>query len=106
MPEACNFIKNETLAQVFSCKFCKISKNTFSYRTLLVAASVKNKSNLYIDEIYLVKYCPCDFPSPNVEKQVIVIRVRKELGCGLFLWSTRQHLIIILRKDLNLQMQK
>ena len=27
------------LAQVFSCGFCKISKNTFSYRTLPVAAS-------------------------------------------------------------------
>ena len=25
----CNFIKKETLAQVFSCKFCEISKNTF-----------------------------------------------------------------------------
>ena len=25
----CNFIKKETLAQVFSCEFCKISKNTF-----------------------------------------------------------------------------
>ena len=37
--EACNFIKKETLAQVFSCKFCEIYKNTFSYRTPLVAAS-------------------------------------------------------------------
>ena len=27
--EACNFIKKETLAQVFSCQFSKISKNTF-----------------------------------------------------------------------------
>ena len=27
--QACNFIKRETLAQVFSCEFCKISKNTF-----------------------------------------------------------------------------
>ena len=27
-PEAaCNFIKKETLAQVFSCEFCEISKN-------------------------------------------------------------------------------
>ena len=26
---ACNFIKKETLAQVFSREFCKISKNTF-----------------------------------------------------------------------------
>ena len=25
----CNFIKKETLAQVFSCEFCEISKNTF-----------------------------------------------------------------------------
>ena len=28
--EACNFIKKETLTQVFSCEFCEISKNTFS----------------------------------------------------------------------------
>ena len=26
---ACNFIKKETLAQVFFCEFCEISKNTF-----------------------------------------------------------------------------
>ena len=37
--EACNFIKKETLAQVFSCEFCEISKNTFFHRTPLVAAS-------------------------------------------------------------------
>ena len=37
--EACNFIKKETLAQVFSCEFCEIYKNTFYYRTPLVAAS-------------------------------------------------------------------
>ena len=29
---ACNFIKKQTLAQVFSCEFCETSKNTF-YRT-------------------------------------------------------------------------
>ena len=37
--EAYNFIKKETLAQVFSCEFCEISKNIFSYRTPPVAAS-------------------------------------------------------------------
>ena len=37
--EACNFIKKEALAQVFSCEFCEISKNTFLHRTPLVAAS-------------------------------------------------------------------
>ena len=38
-PKACNFIKKETLTQVFSCEFCEIYKNTFYYRTPLVAAS-------------------------------------------------------------------
>ena len=37
--EACNFIKRETLGQVFSCEFCKISKNTFPYRTPSVSVS-------------------------------------------------------------------
>ena len=38
-PKACNFIKKETLAQVFSCEFCEISKNIFFHKTPLVAAS-------------------------------------------------------------------
>ena len=33
------FDKKETLVQVFCCEFCEISKNTFSYRRPLVAAS-------------------------------------------------------------------
>ena len=33
------FIKKDTLAQMFSYEFCEISKNTFSYRTPLVASS-------------------------------------------------------------------
>ena len=43
--EACNFIKKETLAQVFSCEFCDISKNTFFYRTPLVTASFTKLQN-------------------------------------------------------------
>ena len=39
--QACNVIKKETLAQVFSCECCEVSKNTFSYRTPPVAASGK-----------------------------------------------------------------
>ena len=31
-------LKKETLAQLFSCEFCKIFRNTFFYRTPLVAA--------------------------------------------------------------------
>ena len=33
------FFKKETLAQVFSCKFCETFKNTFLHRTPLVTAS-------------------------------------------------------------------
>ena len=43
--KTCNFIKKEALPQVFSCEFCEISKNTFSYRTPPVAASQPMKSN-------------------------------------------------------------
>ena len=37
---AYNFVKKDTLAQVFYCESSRISKNTFLYRTPLVAASV------------------------------------------------------------------
>ena len=37
---ACNFIKRETLAQVFSCEFCESSKNTFFTAHLRATASV------------------------------------------------------------------
>ena len=35
----CNFIKKESLAQVFSSKFCEISKNKLFYRAALAATS-------------------------------------------------------------------
>ena len=47
------FIKKETLAQVFSSEFCEISKNTFSYRTPLVAVSEANNFNKYFSTITL-----------------------------------------------------
>ena len=34
-----NFIQKETLAQVFSCEFCQIIKNTFLFSAPLVATS-------------------------------------------------------------------
>ena len=46
---ACNFIKKETLAQVFSYEFCEISKNTFfteHFRRLLL--------NQFITILYLI----------------------------------------------------
>ena len=39
LPEACNFIKKETLVQVFSCEFCEISNNIFFTEHLWTTAS-------------------------------------------------------------------
>ena len=41
----------ETLAQVFSCEFCEISKNTFSYRAPPATASYLNKIRSYLKSI-------------------------------------------------------
>ena len=38
--QACNFIKKETVAQVFSCEFCEIFKNTFFTEYLWTTASI------------------------------------------------------------------
>ena len=46
--KACNFIKKESLAQMFSCEFCEISTNTFYYRAPLVAASVHSEHGMKI----------------------------------------------------------
>ena len=56
--QACSFIRIETLAHVFSCEFGKIPKNTFSYRTPQVIASVqyyflrKSRHTQFCKELY------------------------------------------------------
>ena len=59
--KACNFIKKETLAQVFSCEFCKFSKNTFSYGAHPVAASINGQFKIaslvvLMQQIYGTRY--------------------------------------------------
>ena len=44
--KAWKFIKKESLAQVLSCEFREISKNSFFYITPSVAASAKSKNTL------------------------------------------------------------
>ena len=51
---ACNFIKKETLAQVFSCELREVSINTFSYKTPQVAASILTKSVEKWNELVIV----------------------------------------------------
>ena len=42
---ACNFIKKDTLARVFSCKFCEISKNIFFTEHFWTTASVSDSTS-------------------------------------------------------------
>ena len=51
---SCNFIKKETLAQVFSCEFCESSKNTTFYRTPPVAAFQEYQYFHHIETCQLV----------------------------------------------------
>ena len=44
----CNFINIETLAQVFSCEFSKISKNIFFTEYVWATASIKHTQDGYI----------------------------------------------------------
>ena len=46
--QACNLIKKETLAQVFFCEFCKISKNAFFTEHLRTTASKFYKDQLQV----------------------------------------------------------
>ena len=48
--QAFNFIKKETLAQVFSCEFFDISKNTFFDRAPLVAALYLEKKVFWLED--------------------------------------------------------
>ena len=51
LPQAGKFVKKETLAQVFSCEFCEISKNTFFNRTPLLAASAMRIFITCVDKV-------------------------------------------------------
>ena len=58
MPGACNFIKKETLAQVFSCEFYEISKNTFFTEHLWATASGAYKDKrIFLNTTVLLSGC-------------------------------------------------
>ena len=51
MPKACNFIKRETLAQLFSYEFCEISKNTFFAELLRWLLSTNSRLKGFLTRI-------------------------------------------------------
>ena len=56
-PQPCNFIKNETQAQVSSCEFCEIFKNSFFTEHFRMTSSeiYINPCSLYSDEPSIFK---------------------------------------------------
>ena len=64
-PQACNFIKKETVTQVFSCEFCEILRTPFLENTsgrLLLTNQFLFSSSLYFQQKELndVKYLLID----------------------------------------------
>ena len=56
LQQACNFIKKETLGQVFSCEFCESFKNIFFTERLRTTAFAKlfwTKSSLHASVLTL-----------------------------------------------------
>ena len=78
---ACNFIKKETLAQVFSCKFCQILKNTYFYRIPLVAASELKSKHIFNSATFLnmssktikVFSTQISFNQESIKKNLIIL---------------------------------
>ena len=54
-PKACNFIKNETLTQVFSREFCEIFQTTFFTEYLRATASGTPPRAIIISSFWLRK---------------------------------------------------
>ena len=56
VPEACNVIKKETLAQVLSCEFCEIFKSTFFTEHLwwLLLKSLSNKCHGHLNSFFFI----------------------------------------------------
>ena len=74
--ETCNFIKKEILAQVFSCKFCEISKNTFFTEHLWATVS-SSANTLVVCDKYSLFLHSAQFSSHNVEAFLIHFGAKK-----------------------------
>ena len=88
--EACNFIKKETLAQVFSCEFCDISKNTFFTEHIWATASAQIDPDKIVN-YSSVKSCLRTVDQHYTGKLLVQFWLRQI--------KTTLHMVIFLRKD-------
>ena len=80
--QACNFIKKETLSQVFTCEFSEIFKSTFFYGTPLVAAStfnLKSLLNQMFSDLQAI-FCFCDWQINVTIFSNVIIRLQLPLN--------------------------
>ena len=78
--QACNFNKKETQAKVFSCEFCEIFKNTYCYRTPLMAVSIN------IQVYCIMIYIDCRLLSKIIDTYKIVLT-------GYYMLYTRYYIL-------------
>ena len=64
-----------TLAHVFSCEFCEISMNTFSYRAPLVAASVLTTTERFValESLNNIRNCDMFIPATKITAKLRVV---------------------------------
>ena len=91
--EPCNFIKKETLAQVFSCAYCEISKNTFLSKHVFfpVAPSVlmfqnRELPSFIIHYLYALKRLIKAERTSNWSLHIESTNI-KQVKCICFVWS-------------------
>ena len=85
----CNFIKKETLAQVFFCEFCEISKNTFSTDHLRTPASGSFRVffyRLYYKMCFQLRYKSCQVFQLSRARHEMVALIR-----NLHFWTVQVH---------------
>ena len=68
----------KSLAQVLSCEFCGISKNTFSYRTPLVAASEHSLRMFLIDKKIVFTEKRYHVKLRSIKKNLLLIKQKEK----------------------------
>ena len=92
-------IKKETLAQIFSCEFREISKNTFSYRTPPVTACAFSRGSLF-SFLYILIWFELKYIAKRLcEDPNVIFRLDQLVVCSLLpaMSSTKTY-----RETLNL----
>ena len=78
-PQECNFIKTETLPQVLSCEFCKISNNIFFLQNTfggcfeIVRIGLGDYSIIFLQSNLLMLYSCTDIRNPSKGKDSVLL---------------------------------